>query len=1347
MAIGRISGPLLKANLLRDGVDLAFETDLLYLDVVNGKVGIKTQPNALSNYDLGINGTTRTTDLEVTNQADIAQFTIFGNTVSSSNDTINLEPAGSNPVVYQAKLVLDDLQISGNTIEITEVDQDLDFDTLGTGKVNVNSDMLVNGNVHVTGNISADGNIQIGDSDTDNITFNADIDSDLIPDVTDTYNLGTTDKRWNTVFANNIVTDNIVSDNILIDGIDLALPQGNILYVATTGNNANAGNHEHAPYLTVKHALGQATSGTTVFVYPGTYSEEFPLTVPVGVTLKGSGLRSVTIQPTTATNDHDAILLNGETTIEDLTVANFFYNLADDTGYGFRFANNITVTSRSPYIRNVSVIARGSVTSPADPYGFDSNDAGKGALVDGSVANTASKEASMLFHSATFFTPNQECIVATNGVRIEWLNSFTYFADKGLYAISGSSGFAGAGKTRLRINTQVGDWEIGDTLTYYDTDGTTVLAAGVIASVEDNFVNLTGKQLGFETITDRVGKTVFAQGDAKLSTAIKKFGTASLALTGAGDYASISAQPDFEFGTDDFTIEGWFYKTATPANMYLLDFRAVSTNLSPMLLTNGSELGYYIGSLEVITATNAMPSTDTWYHVAVSRSGAATKLFINGTQVGNTYTDNTDYIAGPLYIGTNSTFIENRFWTGYIDELRISKGVARYTANFTAPTSAFTGDLSTVLLLHFDGIDNATTILDDGITFQDLRTTSGGTAQLINFADYSDFGAEIRSIGSACVYGNFGIVGDGDGVTAYLISQNFAYIGAGKSSTNDPNDRIADNEAVELNRARIYYTSVDNEGNFSVGDAFFVNQKTGDVLFGGENLSIAAAQGVVFTDGTNSTTITPINIDTGNIRISGNTVESITGPLNIVAANNQINLQNNTFVTGNLDVTGNVTIGGNIQIGDETTDSINFVGGIDSDLIPATDATYDLGAADKRWDNVYVNQIDINGLVINNNTISTSVADTDLTLSPLGTGKVYIPSSNLQVDENVNIDGDLTVTTGDTFLKDVTVVGDVDITGNILQTGNFTTTGTVEVTGNITATGALNLPIISISGNTISTTVADTDLQLQANGVGNVIIETLEIDDNVIRATATNSDIVLTPQGTGSVVVDSNQSIIIPVGTTAQRPSTGTEVVGMIRYNTDLDQYEGWTGSYWLTLGGVKDADGDTYIIAESTPGANENTLYFYAGGNLTVTIDQFKLFAEKIETANLAFENNTITTINANADIILSTSGTGGVRVGSFIVKGNTITNTVTGAVTEFLQSGDGYVKIAGTNGVVIPAGDTANDRPLVPEVGMMRFNTADQLVEVYNGVTWTSVAGTSGGITLSEAEDLGIVSALLFG
>ena len=101
MAVGRISGPLLKANLLRDGVPLAFETDLLYLDVVNGRIGVKT---TAPSDDLHVAGTSRTTDLLVDNQADLATFTISGSTISSSSSTINIEPTGASPVVYQAKI-------------------------------------------------------------------------------------------------------------------------------------------------------------------------------------------------------------------------------------------------------------------------------------------------------------------------------------------------------------------------------------------------------------------------------------------------------------------------------------------------------------------------------------------------------------------------------------------------------------------------------------------------------------------------------------------------------------------------------------------------------------------------------------------------------------------------------------------------------------------------------------------------------------------------------------------------------------------------------------------------------------------------------------------------------------------------------------------------------------------------------------------------------------------------------------------------------------------------------------------------------------------------------------------
>jgi hypothetical protein len=1514
MALGRITGPLLKANLLRQGVDLAFETNLLYLDVKNGRVGIKT---ATPTNDLSVNGTTRTTNLQVTTSANIATFTVQSNTISSSSNTINLTPNGVNPVVYQGTIVTGNLSLYDHNIATTGTNTDLTISTTGTGRVNINSNVLINGDLHATGTITADGNIQLGDANTDSVTFNADITSNITPDVTNFYDLGAVDKTWRTVYSNNINTTNITASSIIANGIDLTLPPGKTYFVTMNGQDINAGVHENNPLASIKRALSLATVGDTVYVYPGVYYEIFPLTIPAGVSLRGASLRSVLIQPTVGTIDKDAILVNGETTVEDISLTGFRYNSSNDTGYAFRFANNMTTTTRSPYIRNITVITRGIpsvssvaafsvenkaainrikaiipnlvtntaitrstgntvtqdvslpasdgttgtalqalidcviyvldngpataslpsivanaglTTTPAllkaaaiiaanttflkaemsayinitypgfwssysqtkaerdlgyiltgiqydikhggnersiaqglaywqnptsDPYGFDAGGAGRGAFLDGSVVNGNSKEAVGLFHSATFITPNQAAIRAINGVRIEWLNSFSYFASKGLHLQSGSAGFAGAGLTRLRINSKTGTWNVGNTVKYYDTNGTTLLASGTIASIVDNYVNLTGKCSGFETVTDRLGKTVNINGGAKLSTAQKKYGTASLALDGTGDYLTVASAPDFAFGTGEFTLEAWIYNTVSPGtNQMIFDFRSATPQWASTFYINATTntLRFFANGNLLTESTSAIP-LNTWTHVALSKSGTSTRIFINGVQSGLTYSDTNTYIQGPLTIGAR--YDGTTAFNGYIDDVRVTKGLGRYTGPYTPPTSALTGDLQTVLLLNCNGANNSTAIVDNGVTLQDLRSYNGasvvGTASLINFADYGDFGVEFRSIGSACVYGTYGVYADGDGqgegVIAYLISQNFAYVGTGKLSNNDPNDRIAANEVYHTNRAKIYYTSVDNEGNFKVGDAFYVNQKTGEVLFNGQSLNITSLSGITFSDGVHNTIITPQEIDTGNIRISGNTVESVVGDVNINAFSGNINLQNNTNISGNLITSGNLNVNGNTTLGDASTDTINFVGGIATDIIPATTATYNLGNSTTplRWKNVYLNRAEVDGLVIDNNTISTTVGNDDLIFTANGTGRVYFPNNNVLLDQSLTITNNLTVTTGTTSVKNIGVTGTITQTGDINQTGNFTTSGLTQVTGNITGTGYLQLPVITISGNNISTTTTNTDLQLVANGTGNVIFEGIKVQDNNIQSTVTNSNITLTPQGTGIVTVNSNQSLQIPVGTSLEQPASPS--VGMIRYSTTNSRYEGWTGSYWQQLGGVIDVAGATYITPELTPGAADNTIRFYTAGAVRATLDANKLSTTTVETNNIRITSNTISTVVPGTDINLTTSGVGGVRLGNLQIKNNTITNVVAGAITEFIESGSGYVRFGGRSGVVIPAGDTANDRPGIVETGMMRFNTVLQLVEIYNGVTWTSVAGSSGGVTVNDATDIGIVTALLFG
>ena len=90
---------------------------------------------------------------------------------------------------------------------------------------------------------------------------------------------------------------------------------------------------------------------------------------------------------------------------------------------------------------------------------------------------------------------------------------------------------------------------------------------------------------------------------------------------------------------------------------------------------------------------------------------------------------------------------------------------------------------------------------------------------------------------------------------------------------------------------------------------------------------------------------------------------------------------------------------------------------------------------------------------------------------------------------------------------------------------------------------------------------------------------------------------LLRPNSGKRVIVDATTSLVVPNGTTAER---GTAEQGSIRYNTTTLTYEGYDGTNWGSLGGVKDVDQNTYIIPELSAGSNENTLYFYNDGSNT---------------------------------------------------------------------------------------------------------------------------------------------------
>ena len=1237
MAVGRISGPLLKANLLRQGVDLAFETDLLYLDVNNSRVGIKT---ATPSVELDINGSARIQTLDILDTTlPIGNITIDGatNTISTSQSIFNI--ATPNSVIYQDRLQVDDIEIDGSVIRTLGTNQDLEFRPNGTGSINIHGNTNITGNLHATGNISADGDITIGDADTDTVTINADIASDLIPDVTDTYTIGTPTKKWAHGYFSDLTATSITTAGLTIGDLDLTLTPGNVYYVAKNGDDAHSGEHPQDPYLTLTQALSVAGVGDTIHVYPGTYEEQFPLNVPAGVTVIGEGIRAVKIIPTAGTNNNDAFVLQGETSVMNLTVADFYYDNINNTGWAFRFANNFKVTSRSPYVKNISVITKGSVTSAGDPRGFDQGDAGRGALLDGEVATADSREASMLFHSVTFITPGGIGLQATNGARIEWLNSFVYFADKAIVGENGANGLKGTGRTKVKLSGLVGTPQVSDVFTYTKADASTI--TGVVNEVDGNYVYLNNNAIGLETKFERGGKTVVAVDNAQIDTAIKKFGTGSLLLDGTNDYISVANDPDFGFGTGAFTIEGWFYANARGGFRGLVDMRAgTATDNGLYLYSAGGVVKVFYNGSELLTDSSLL-TLNTWTHIAVTRTNTTINLYVNGIRVDSNSSFSNDLgSTKPLVIGSNYAG-SGEFWDGHIDDFRIST-VARYsTGSYTPPLNEVSNDNNTQLLLRFNGVDGSTIFEDETILLQDISFSGGAYATGIELADFSDFGCEIRSIGSACVYGNYGIYGDGNGVVMYLISQNLAYIGNGKEVDNDPTTVIQSQEVTKLNTAKIYFSSVDHKGDFRVGDVFHVNQADGTVNFTNANFNIDTLQSVRFSTGASTTIIDGEKIQTGDIRISGNTIESLSGDLNIDAQSGTVNFNDDVNIAGNLDVTGDVTIGGNITIGDEATDSIEIVAGISSNLVPSQDGTFSLGLVTNQWRKLYAGEA--------------------------------------QID-------------------------DININTNVIQTTN-----------------------------------TNQDLELRASGTGSIRVDDLAFKTNIISSTG---DMILNP-GSETVDINSTGSLTLPRGTTAQRP---TPALGMLRYNTDTDVFEGYDGQ-WITLNGVRDVDQDTYILAEATPGADDDTLYFYAGGQLVADVNQTRFNVAKLAVDDIEIEGNTVRTVTTNADLNLRSNGTGRVIVENFGFNQNSITNTVPGAITSLAQTGNGYFKIEGQGGFVIPVGDLSTRHP-TPETGMMRFNTDDDRVEIYDPAgIWVSVAGSSGAVSAQDAEEIAIKMAVTIG
>ena len=181
-------------------------------------------------------------------------------------------------------------------------------------------------------------------------------------------------------------------------------------------------------------------------------------------------------------------------------------------------------------------------------------------------------------------------------------------------------------------------------------------------------------------------------GNAQVSTSVKKYGTGSLYFDGSGDELVAPATPNLVFGTGAFTVEAWIYanNAASGAPQDLignLTNAAGNTNWTLQLTSTGVlQAGTY--NTLLASSGSAVVSSTSWTHVAFTYDGTTYRVFINGTVGTTTSTTQQNISDATNRIKVANTNFGTRYFNGYIDDLRITKGYARYTANFTPPDAA-----------------------------------------------------------------------------------------------------------------------------------------------------------------------------------------------------------------------------------------------------------------------------------------------------------------------------------------------------------------------------------------------------------------------------------------------------------------------------------------------------------------------------------------------------------------------------------------------------------------------------------------------------------------------------------
>jgi len=248
-------------------------------------------------------------------------------------------------------------------------------------------------------------------------------------------------------------------------------------------------------------------------------------------------------------------------------------------------------------------------------------------------------------------------------------------------------------------------------------------------------------------------------------------------------------------------------------------------------------------------------------------------------------------------------------------------------------------------------------------------------------------------------------------------------------------------------------------------------------------------------------------------------------------------------------------------------------------------------------------------------------------------------------------------------------------------------------------------------------------------------VDDIRITGNTVSTTNSNSNLELKPNGSGTLELQSSTNITGDLYVTGNVNADGNVTIGgNITIGDSLTDEIQFVGSIKSDL--IPESD-NTYDLGSSS--FRWKTAYVN------------DLFADTLnvptlDIGDISIRDNEITT-GTGLDLYINGNGTGGVRLGNFKIVDNVITNVSNNAITQIGQTGTGYFKIDTTNGFVPPRGTDAQRPTAYAVLGMTRYNTNSKALEVWDGTAWASPAGATGAVSEIVANDIAASFALMLG